>query len=97
MSVVLPTLMVSKLEPEPGAAILDGLKVAEVPAGNPEATSEMLELKLPDVEVVIVVLTELPCVAFNVDEEAVREKSFVGLKMISSIGWSSMPLGATPV
>ena len=86
MSVVLPTLMVSKLEPEPGAAILEGLKVAEVPAGNPEAASEMLELKLPVVDVLIVVLTELPCVAFNVDEEAFNERSFVGLKTISRMG-----------
>ena len=89
--------MVSKLEPEPGAAMLEGLKVAEVPAGNPEAAREMLELKLPVVVVLIVVLTELPSAAFSVDEEAVREKSFVGLKTISSMGWSSMPLGATPV
>ena len=86
MSVVLPRLIVSKLEPEPGAAMLDGLKVAVVTAGNPETASEMFELKLPVVAVLIVVFTELPCVALNVDDEAVREKSFVGLKTISRMG-----------
>lgn len=78
--------MVSVLEPEPGAAMLDGLKLAVVPAGKPEAASEMLELKLPVLDGATVVFTELPCAAFNVDDEAVSEKSFVGLKTISSIG-----------
>ena len=94
---MLPTLKVSALEPEPGAAIVAGLKLAVVPAGKPEAASEILELKLPVINVEIVVFTELPCVAFNVADKVLSEKSFVGLKTISRMGWSSMPFGATPV
>ena len=86
VGVVLPTLKVRELEPEPGAGMPDGLKVDVVPAGRAEAASEILELKLPEVEVVIIVFTELPCVVFNVDGEAVREKSFAGLKTISRMG-----------
>ena len=89
--------MVSEDDPEPGAAILAGLKLTVVPAGKPEAESEMLELKLPVMEVDIVTLAELPGVAFKVAGEPDSEKSFVGLKTMSSIGWSSIPLGATPV
>jgi hypothetical protein len=48
------TEIVSVDEPDPGAAIDDGLKAAVVPAGRPEADSAIEELKLPEsVEVIV--------------------------------------------
>ena len=47
-------------EPEPGAAIEVGLKVALAPVGNPEAESETAELKLPEIVVEMVAVPLLP-------------------------------------
>ena len=49
-----PTETVSEAEPDSGAGIDDGLKLAVVPAGKPEAESAIEELKLPEsVEVIV--------------------------------------------
>ena len=49
-----PTETVSEAEPDPGAGIEDGLKLAVVPAGKPEADSPMEELEVPEsVEVIV--------------------------------------------
>ena len=85
--------------PLPGAAIELGLKLAVTPAGKPEALNETAELKPPVVEVEMEVLPEEPWVTDRLVGEAPRVKSAVvpGLKTMSSIGWTSIPLGATPV
>jgi len=49
-------------EPEPGAAIEVGLKLALAPAGRPDAESETAELKLPETVVEIVAVPAVPCV-----------------------------------
>jgi hypothetical protein len=48
-------------EPEPGAAIEVGLKLAVTPVGAPEAESETAELNPPETVVLIVDVPELPC------------------------------------
>jgi hypothetical protein len=82
-----------------GAAIEPGLKLAVTPAGSPDADNATAELKPPVVDVEIVVLPEEPCVTDRLAGEAPTLKSAVvpGLKITSSIGCSSIPLGATPV
>jgi hypothetical protein len=47
-------------EPEPGAAIEVGLKLAVTPVGTPEAESETAELNPPEPVVLIVDVPELP-------------------------------------
>jgi hypothetical protein len=47
-------------DPEPGAAIEVGLKMALAPVGNPAADSATEELKLPEIVVEMVVLPLLP-------------------------------------
>jgi len=86
--------------PLPGAAIEVGLKVPVTPDGKPDTESETAELKPPETVVEMVLLPELPWATDRLVGEALRVKSGVGvpgLKMTSSIGCSSMPLGATPV
>jgi hypothetical protein len=84
-------------EPEPGAAIEVGVKLAVTPEGNPVADKETAELKPPDTLVLILVLPELPWTTDKLLGEAATEKSEVGLKMISSTACNSIPFGATPV
>src|SRR5436305_1969130 len=86
-------------EPEPGAAIEVGSNAAAAPEGSPEALSEMAELKPPETAVETVVFTEPPCTAETEPGEAEIVKSglVLGLKMMFSTGWSSIPFGATPV
>ena len=86
--------------PEPGAAIEVGLKEAVTPAGSPVAESETAELKPPETVVETVVVLLPPCATDTVVGDAVRAKFGVGLpglKITSSTGCSSIPLGATPV
>ncbi len=96
---VLLALNVSVELPLPGAANELGLKLAVTPAGKPEALSETAELKPPLIAVVIDVLPEPPCVTDRLVGAALTLKSAVapGLKITSSTGCSSIPLGATPV
>jgi len=96
---VLLAVNVSVELPLPGAAIELGLKLAVTPAGSPEAENEIAELNPPVTEVVIAVLPELPWVTERLVGEALRLKSGVvpGLKTMFRTGWSSIPLGATPV
>lgn len=96
---VLLAVNVSVELPLPGAAIEAGLKLAVTPAGKPEALNETAELKPPLTAVVIDVLPELPCVTERLVGAALKLKSAVvpGLKITSSTGCSSIPLGATPV
>ena len=97
---VLLAVNVSVELPEPGAAIDAGLKLAVTPAGSPLAESEMAELKPPETVVETVVAFVPPCATETLVGEAVIAKSGVGvpgLKITSSTGWSSIPLGATPV
>ena len=86
-------------EPDPGAPIEVGLKVAEAPEGTPEALSATAELKPFETVVDTVVVVANPCAAETEAGEAEIAKSglLVGLKIMSSTGWSSMPFGATPV
>jgi hypothetical protein len=86
-------------EPEPGAAMDVGLKLAVAPVGSPDAESETAELKVPETEVEMVEVPVLPCAMETDDGDDEIEKSEVceGLKMMSMTGCSSMPFGATPV
>jgi hypothetical protein len=47
-------------EPDPGAPIEDGLKLAVAPEGRPEALSEIEALKPPEIDVLIVLVPEEP-------------------------------------
>jgi hypothetical protein len=58
---VLLAVKVSVELPLPGAAIGFGLKLAVTPEGNPEAESEMAELKPPLTVVDTVLVPVLPC------------------------------------
>jgi hypothetical protein len=64
-------------EPEPGAAIDVGLKLAVAPAGKPEAESDKAELKLPDIVVVIVAAPAPPAVTARLDGAEAITKSAV--------------------
>jgi hypothetical protein len=99
---VVAVLLAVKLRvelPLPGAAIDAGLKLAVTPLGSPEIESATEELNPFETEVEIVLAPELPCVTVKLVGEALRAKSGLdpGLKTISRIGCSSIPLGATPV
>ena len=96
---VLLAVNVSVELPLPGAAIVAGLKLAVTPLGNPEIERAMDELKPLETEVEIVLVAELPCVTDRLVGEALRAKAGLvpGLKITSSTGCSSIPLGATPV
>jgi hypothetical protein len=85
--------------PLPGAAIDVGLKLAVTPLGRPEIESATDELNPFETEVEIVLVAELPCVTDKLVGDALRAKSGLvpGLKTMSRIGCSSIPLGATPV
>ena len=85
--------------PLPGAAIEVGLKFAVTPEGKPETDSDTAELNPPSAAVETLVLPELPWVTERLAGEALRLKSgvWLGLKTMFRTGWSSMPLGATPV
>ena len=92
--VVAPTAIVKVDEPEPGAAIKGGLKLAVTPAGKLEADSEMEELKLPER---LELMMDDPAPLWGIvkdDDDDDREK--LGPKMMSITGCSSMPLGAMP-
>ena len=55
-----PIAIVNVDEPAPGAAIVEGLKVAVAPVGNPDAERAIEELKLHERVVLIVEPPELP-------------------------------------
>src|SRR5262249_25170009 len=99
VAAVLPAVKVRVEFPPPGAAIELGLKLEVTPAGRPETESETAELKPLLIAVETVLLPEPPCVMERAEGEALRLKSaaWPGLKTILRIGWSSIPLGATPV
>ena len=96
---VLLAVNVSVELPLPGAAIVAGLKLAVTPLGNPEIERAMDELKPFETEVEIVLEEVLPCVTERLVGEALRANAGLapGLKITSSTGCSSIPLGATPV
>src|SRR5215469_679087 len=71
-------------DPEPGATIDDGLKLAVTPDGSPAADKDSAELKPPDIAVVAVELTELPCVSETDDGDTVIEKSGVAAAVTDS-------------
>ena len=74
--------------------MVEGLKVAVAPAGNPEVESAIEELKFPERTELIVAVPEVPWAI--VSEEVEDEIEKYGLKMMSIIGCSSTPFGATP-
>jgi hypothetical protein len=92
-----PTVNVTVEEPDPGAAIEEGLKLADAPDGSPVAEREIAELKPPEIVVEMVEVPELPCATERALGEGEIAKSVPGLKMTSRTGWSSIPFGATPV
>jgi hypothetical protein len=47
-------------DPDPGAAIEDGLKLTDTPDGMPEALSKIEALKPPETDVVMVLAPEDP-------------------------------------
>ena len=53
-----PTAIVIVAVPDPGAAIVVGLKLTVVPAGTPIADSATALLKLP---LIVVVMDDVPC------------------------------------
>jgi hypothetical protein len=55
-----PTEIVMVEDPDPGAPIEDGLKLAEAPEGRPEALSRIDALKPPETDVVMVLAPEDP-------------------------------------
>ena len=61
--VAAPVEIVSTDEPEPGAAIDDGAKLAEAPDGNPDAESKIEELKAP---LSVDVIVEVPAAAWPI-------------------------------
>src|SRR5947207_375687 len=67
--------MVMVDEPEPGAAIEVGLKLAVAPVGRPLAESEIAELKPPETVVLIVDVPEVPCTSGSEAGDALIEKS----------------------
>src|SRR5262249_47697571 len=62
-------------DPEPGAAIDDGVKPAFTPDGRPEADNDNAALKPPDIEVEIVEPPEAPCEIVTDEGDAAIEKS----------------------
>jgi hypothetical protein len=94
-----PTLTIIVEEPDPGAAIDVGVKLAVAPVGRPDADNEIAELKPFAIVVDIVEFSEPPCAIESDVGDAPTEKLglFVGLNLISSTGCSSIPFGATPV
>ena len=63
---LLPTVSFRVEVPDPGAAVLDGLKFALTPDGSPPAESETAELNPSKTRVVTVIALELP--AFTISE-----------------------------
>ncbi len=61
MGVEAPAVSVSVELPDPGAAIVLGLKLAVAPLGSPDAVSEIALLNPPLTAVVTVLVPELPC------------------------------------
>ena len=61
--------------PEPGAGIVEGLKVTLTPEGAPDADNETKELKPPETAVVIVTLPDLPRVTVSAVGDALMLKS----------------------
>jgi hypothetical protein len=74
VSPVLLTVNVSVELPLPGAAIGLGLKLAVTPVGNPDAVSEIAELKPPLIVVEMVVVPEVPCGTDTLGGDAVTVK-----------------------
>src|SRR5262245_26494106 len=83
VAVAAPAVRVRVEEPEPGAAIDAGLKLALAPEGSPETNSETAELKLPLMVVETPVVCELPCGMLKALLDAAIVKSLVGLKITS--------------
>ena len=90
----MPTERVKVDEPAPGAPIDEGVKLAVAPTGKPEAEREIDELKFPESVVVIVDVPDPLWAIVKAVGDAAIEK--FGLKRMSMMGCSSMPLGARP-
>jgi hypothetical protein len=78
--------------PPPGAAMVDGLKLAVTPEGRPLALSETALLKPPEIAVVMVEVPLDPCTTLTEVGLAVSEK--LGFppppKVMFSTGWISI-------
>jgi len=81
-------------DPEPGAAIDDGLKPAVTPEGRPEADNDSAALNPPDIVVDIVEFPEPPWEIVTDDGDAVIEKSGIAAAVtvrLSVVVWVFPP------
>jgi hypothetical protein len=78
---------------------VDGLNVAVIPGGAPETESDTGELNPANAVSDTDTLALVPVFSSTDGGEVVIEKSGFGfgLNTMFSTGWSSIPLGATPV
>ncbi len=81
-AVAAPAVSVSVELPDPGAAIVLGLKLAVAPPGSPDTVSEIALLNPPDTAVVTVLVPELPCTTDTVLGDAEIVKSGVALVVV---------------
>src|SRR5258707_3567413 len=80
--------------PAEGAPTEEGVKLRVAAAGKPDDESAIDELKFPENAVVIVDAPDPPCAIVRAIGDAEIEK--FGLKRMSIMGCSSIPLGASP-
>ena len=74
VTVLEATVSVIVEDPEPGAAIEAGLKLAVVPVGRPDALKDTAELNPPETVVLMVLVPEVPCVTLTEVGDALMAK-----------------------
>ena len=79
------TAMLIVEEPEPGAAMVAGLKLTVTPLGWPLAAREMAALKPPETVVEMVELPLLPTVTESAEGEAPRVKAGVDAAPVNAL------------
>src|SRR6202012_3325418 len=94
--VALTVIVITEL-PEPGAAIVDGLKLTVVPVGMPVAVKATALLKPPTTVLVIVEVPWLPCTTPTLEGEAESEKlgAAVTVSVTVVLCWTLPPVPVT--